>query len=421
MRSRTLIIASILCLTLLAIPACRKKAATSTETPPVPVMVQKPTVGTITDWYRTTAELVSPLETPLSFALGGRVIELVAKEGDTVTVGQYLGKVDTAVYSAQYQAALSGAEAAASQAQAADSAAKASESQVATAQAAFDQAERDFNRMQTLRDEGVATQSEFERAQLGYTSAQQGLQAAKDGSAAARAQADAALSGVQAARDSASQVAELVDNGTLRAPFSGRIAAKMVDPGTVVGPGQAVYRLIADGDSSDQLEVRYKIPESIIGQVSVGTEADLSLVSLSREIPLRIDNISPEINTTSRTAQCISYISIDALPLLPGMFGSIRVPIAIHLNATILPEQAVIEFTDVKIVYIVQADKAVRRVVTTGLRENGMVEILSGITIDDTVVTVGNRFLLDGAKITIRDGSQGQISTSTPEVQGGNK
>ncbi|HDS30522.1 MAG TPA: hypothetical protein ENN67_05695, partial [Firmicutes bacterium] len=76
------------------------------EVPPVPVITQKPERGSVTDWYRTTCELRSPLEATLSFATGGRIIELTANVGDRVKRGQYLGRVDTSTLAAQHSAAL---------------------------------------------------------------------------------------------------------------------------------------------------------------------------------------------------------------------------------------------------------------------------------------------------------------------------
>jgi multidrug efflux pump subunit AcrA (membrane-fusion protein) len=398
--------------------SCRKQAAKTVEVPPVPVTVQKPTVGTITSWHKTTAELASLLETSLSFATGGRILEMTAGEGDHVAAGQVLGKVDTAAYADQLAAAQSGVDAARNQAHAAELAARAAQSQVATAQAAFEQAERDYNRFKTLHDEGVATESEFEKVRLGYESARNGVQAARDGAAAAAAQAEAARAGVQAAQNSANGVAELVSNGTLRAPFSGRIASRMADPGTLAGPGMPVYRLVADGAASDnRLEVRYRVPESIITHLSIGTPAYLNLLSMKQELPLTIDSLGPEISD-SRTAQLISYVTTDSLPLLPGMFGTVRIPIERHTNALLLPENALIDLTTEQLVYVAEGDVAHKRNVTVGLREEGQVEILSGITESDDVIVAGNRYLSDGAKI-VRQQAPAGVPESAASTSGG--
>ena len=419
MRAIHIILTFVVAVAMLSASACQKPQAKSAEVPPVPVTVAPPTQGTITDWYKTTAELVSPLETPLSFAIGGRILELTAQQGDKVTAGQYLGKVDTATYAAQLAAAQSGANAAASQAKAANSSAQAAKSSLATAQANFDQAERDYNRFKTLHDEGVATQSEFEKAQLGYEAAKNGLQAAKDGAAAADSQATAAHTLVQAAQDNASQVSELIGNGTLTAPFSGHIAERLADPGAVAAPGVPVYRLVADGDANNnRLEVHYDIPESLLGQVSVGSSVELTLVSMDKVIPLKVDSIGPEVKTGGRTTALVSYVTTDSLPLLPGMFGSVQIPVQQRANALMVPDLAVLELTSGPIIYVADGDTAHARTVKTGIHEAGNVEILDGISATDKVIVAGNRYLADGAKITVQQAPpEGATSGSTANQQ----
>jgi len=387
--------------------SCAKKAekTETVEVPPVPVVVQKPQVGSVTRWYKTTAELASPLETVVGFLQGGKIIELAVDEGDRVSAGQYLGKVDTSVYQSQYAAAQSSIQAAENQAEAARSAAEAAQAQLETARTAFEQAERDYNRFLKLREEGVVTQAEFEKVKLGYDTARLSLEAARSAADAAQAQAKAAEASVQAAKDAASQVAKLIDYGTLKAPFSGRIAEKTAEPGMVVGPGTPVYRIVADNAALNRLEARYSIPENLVGQVTMGMQVYLKLISLEEEIPLNVDVIGPEIRSSDRTAQVISYVSTDTLPILPGMFGTVRIPVETHHDAMLLPEAAVIDLQTEKIVYVADGDVARRRTVKTGLIEEGLVEILEGISLGDEIIVEGNRYLKDGAKIVRQQSS----------------
>ena len=216
---------------LILVSGCRgKKEEVSQGIPPVPVQIEKPTVGTITSWHKTTCELVSPLEISVSFGTGGRILELTAREGDTVAEGQYLGRVDTSTLAAQHAAIMSQAEGARSQAHAAELAAEAATAQVDMARASADQAETDFHRFESLLSDGVATEAEYEQAKLRYDTAMIGLQAAMDQSDAASAQAVAARDGVDAVVAQAGQVSEMIADGTLRAPFSGRIATHEAPP-----------------------------------------------------------------------------------------------------------------------------------------------------------------------------------------------
>ncbi len=376
----------------------------STELPPVSVVTQNPDIGTITKWHRTTCELNSPLEASLSFSTGGRIIELTVDEGDTVVAGQYLGKVDTTTLAAQYSAILSSVDGAIKTAEAADIAAQAVESQIELAQASADQAEADYERYRNLYEDSVATVSEFEQMELRWESSKISLQGAIDQHEAALSQATAYHANVQSVRDQARQISEMIDDGTLRAPFGGRIASRYSDPGTVAGPGMPVFRLIGEGeDVANRLEVNLSIPESLISKIPAGTSLYLDLASCEREIQVPVDHLGPEVDPESRTVDVVAYVDKDSICLLPGMFGTVRIPIETHENTILVPEDAVLEFEDVDIVYIAQGDIAVLREVELGIREEGTLEILGGIEASDRVIVVGNRFLTDGAKIEIQN------------------
>jgi len=403
-----------------ALGACRgKQAAETTEVPPVSVVAQPPEVGTITTWHRTTGELRSPKESMLSFPGGGKIIEIAVDEGDSVSAGQYLAKVDTSTLAAQYQAARTQVESLDMQATAADVSVDMARTRVEQSRAAYVQAEADYHRFQNLLADGVATQSEFEQVELRYETARLNLDAAEDGVTAARAQADAAHTGIQAARDQTVQISEMIDDGTLRAPYGGRISSRMADLGSVVGPGTPVFRLVGEGDAVDHsLEVVFSLPEDLVCKVSVGMELYLDLRSCEHEIVTTIDTISPEVDKDARNVEIVAKIADDGSMLLPGMFGIIRLPLAVHETAILIPERAILELEDVSIVFIAQGDTAVRREVVTGLREEGKVEILEGITRTDEVIVIGNTFLTDGAKIHRAGQASAQSGQQPSEPEG---
>ncbi len=390
-------------LALFALAGCGGAEEEVTEVPAAQVVVQNPETGTITEWYNTTCELVSPLEANLTFVTGGRVVDLAVREGDVVVAGQYLGRVDTSTYSAQLSSIMSSVTAVQSQAEAADLAAQAAEAQVDLARAAADQAEADYLRFQSLVDDGVATQAEFEQVELAYDSALIRLAGARDQVDASWASAEAAHSQIDSVRSQAGQISEMIDDGTLRAPFGGRIAGRYADPGDIAGIGMHVFRLVGEGeDVGNQLELQLKVPEFLVSQVNVGATIYVDLTACDRIIQVPVNHLGPEVNETSRTVEVIAYVEKDSICLLPGMFGTAKIPLEIHDNAILVPEAGVLEFEDRAIVYIAEGDTAVEIEVTLGIREEGMLEIVDGLATSDQVIVIGNRFLRDGAKIEVR-------------------
>jgi HlyD family secretion protein len=407
-----------------SITSCKGKSATASQEPTadttaIQVVMEAPTVGTITDWFQTTGDIKSPLEANISFMVPGRITDLAADEGDIVEAGQYLGQLDMSTYEAQHRAALSQADAIIGQAEAADVGIEIARSHADQAQAAFNLAETNYNRFKGLRDDGVATQAEFEQVELQYETARLGLAAALDGITAAQAQSDTAHAGIQAARDNAAQVAEIITNGTLVAPFNGRIISRIVDPGNVVGAGTPIFTLQGQGDDvGNRLEVRFDLPENMIGEVNVGTSLFLGLPSCEGVFNAAVDHTGAAVDTKSRSIEVVAYIADDSMCLLPGMFVSVKIPLQIHDNAVIIPDKAVIEIAGETFVYVADGDTARKRVVTLGIREDSNVEILSGLELTDMVITVGNTFLEDGAKIRATTDGGGAASDAISTNQG---
>jgi membrane fusion protein (multidrug efflux system) len=85
----------------------------------------------------------------------------------------------------------------------------------------------------------------------------------------------------------------------------------------------------------------------------------------------------------------------------PGMFGRISVVYDVHENALQIPRSAIVEETDTLSVFVVEDNLAVRKSVTTGYGNRGMIEIISGIEDEEQVVIVGQVSLKQDSKVTV--------------------
>ena len=85
----------------------------------------------------------------------------------------------------------------------------------------------------------------------------------------------------------------------------------------------------------------------------------------------------------------------------PGMFGRLSVVYDVHENALQVPRSAIVEDAGSVSVFVVEDDKAVRKAVTLGYGNRGMVEILSGLQDGERVVTVGQVSLKQDSRVTV--------------------
>jgi membrane fusion protein (multidrug efflux system) len=115
--------------------------------------------------------------------------------------------------------------------------------------------------------------------------------------------------------------------------------------------------------------------------------------------PARIVRISPTIDMRNGTFRATAIIDNSRDELAPGMFGRFSITYEEHANALVLPTAALIDEDNESAVYVVTNDEVVRRIVETGIRSDGKVEILDGLTEADVVVVVGHSNLRDGSKV----------------------
>jgi HlyD family secretion protein len=171
----------------------------------------------------------------------GKVVELLAREGDAIAQGQVLLRLDDRQIRARVEQAKQGLAAITPQ--------------LATAQRAEEQARRDAARLRNLLAQGTSTRRETEHTQLAWAVAQGQLTTAR----AQQAQAEAALAEAQSVQDDL----------TIRAPAGGILTTRMVDVGEVIAPGAPLFDIV----DLDRLYLKVYVPEKDIGKVRLGLPA----------------------------------------------------------------------------------------------------------------------------------------------------
>jgi len=126
----------------------------------------------------------------------------------------------------------------------------------------------------------------------------------------------------------------------------------------------------------------------------------VALEALDRKLNARVGEIVPSVDAASR-----SYIvKIDLPPLAnlrSGMFGRAFFPLGARKVVTV-PAGAVIERGQLQSVFVVEEGAARTRMVTTGKREPDAIEVLSGLSEGEKVVSPVPAGLSDGARVEVR-------------------
>jgi len=325
----------------------------------------------------------------VSAKITGKVTEVLIEEGQRVTEGDVLARLDDTETKAQLSLA---------QAQL-----TAARSQLAEVRALLVQAERDYNRQQELlRRELVAEQSmdaaraqrDMVRARLGNLEEQ--VRVAQESVAVARVQ---------------------VDNTEIRAPFSGVVVAKSAQPGEMISPISAGGGFTRTGIGTivdmDSLEIQVDVNESFINRVAPGQPVEAVLNAYPDwRIPGEVIAIIPSADRNKATVKVRVALRQKDRRILPDMGvrvsflsapSAARTPPA-GAAGVLVPAAAVRVEGKAGVVFVFADDKVQRRSVTLGQSVGADRQVLSGLSAGERVVLSPPASLGDGTAVKLAAG-----------------
>jgi RND family efflux transporter MFP subunit len=311
------------------------------ETPAVAVAVEPAVRGGIASYYSATASLDPNKEADILARVSGLVLEIKAEEGDRVDKGQVLLEIEDDEY----------------------------RHRLAQAEIELDNQRALFERMKKMYNQKLV-------AAEAYDSQQSALQAA------------------EAARDLAAFELSLT---RVTAPFRGRVILRSVDQGRTVSNGTVLFTM---ADLS-RLLARVHVPSREFRNISVGQQVILESDASRETLEGRIFLISPVIDPDSGTIKVTVEILKYPDRIRPGDFVEVRIQTDRHEDTVLVPKNAVVTEKGDQVAYVVEEEKASRRLVTLGFQDDVHAEILSGIAEGDRVVIQGQRSLKDGQPVRI--------------------
>lgn len=244
----------------------------------------------------------------------GRLTEILVREGEFVTAGQVVARMDTQTLDAQRQQAEAqlrqsenAVNTARSQLSQRESEKAAAMAMVTQRQAELEAMRKRANRITDLSSRGVASAQEADDARAAVDSAAAALSAARAQVAAteaaivtARSQISSAESAVEAARAAVARVQADLDDSILKAPRDGRVQFIVARSGEVIGAGGRVLNLVDLGD----VYMTFFLPTEAAGRLAIGTEARIVLdAAPDYVIPAHISYVANVAQFTPKTVE----------------------------------------------------------------------------------------------------------------------
>jgi len=217
-----------------------------------------------------------------------------------------------------------------------------------------------FNRNEGLRKQKLISQAVFDKSTASLQAAQ-----------ARMASADAHLA----------QADELLSHTVLRAPYSGVVVERHVEPGESVSPGQPIMTGYALG----QLRVSANVPQSIIGSLRSHRLARVIILEDNHSIEISKITIYPFANPQNHSFPVRLGLPQMERRLYPGMLVKVAITIG-SIRRLVLPQRALVSRAEVNAVYVLDGDGRISfRQVRPGNHYGEQVEILAGLSEGETI------------------------------------
>jgi len=328
-------------------------------------------------------------------------------EGDAVTTGAELCRIDYDRFNLQVRQAeseLSEKEAAAQRALASVADVERSTSAaLETARVNLDLAQSEFKRRAdrganafTSPEERDQFEAKYRQAQTAYRDA---VNAASTQVALAAAQAREAQAAYNTAQAMLALAKDNLERSIVKSPIAGVIQTRNVVKGQFVDQGDTVALMV----QSDPLRLRFTVPESRVSRLSKNMNLSFTVPAYAnRHFSGSVYDIGAFADPDTREIICWAHVNNHEASLKPGFFAHVDLKVDSKSDAIVVPLTSVLPSEAGMTAYVVQDGQAHRRVIKTGLNVTGdAVEVLEGLEAGEQLVVEGMNALQDGVPVKV--------------------
>lgn len=260
---------------------------------------------------------------------------------------------------------------------------------VRDAYAALEKAKIDFERTEQLLKDGVISRQEYDRNKSLYDQT--------------RARWETAIAQVEGYRANLIQAhanLQLADkqlkDSVIYAPITASVKERLASTGQYVKKGEPLVKLI----QINPLRLRTTVPEQYLQQLKSGETINFTVDSLpDKEFAGKITRFSPAVDKSSRSLMVEATIENPKLELKAGMFARVKLTFGEKRPVLLVPQKAVITAVGLNKVYVLADGKAQAREVTLGQKDGDLIEIVTGVNANETVITSNLDKLADGTVV----------------------
>lgn len=296
--------------------------------------------GKFDHYVEVTGSVLSKKNVMISAETSGRILEVPVSEGQLVTKGAVLAKIDSETI----------------------------QNNIDELQNSLDLATTLFEKQERLWNQQIGTEVQYLEAKNRKEGLERNLASARTN----------------------------MDKSSVRAPFSGTIESVEVRLGELVQPGMSMFQFVGESD----LFIEADISESYIGVMSKGDSVNVNFPSIDKDLQTRVSSVGAIINPDNRTFKV--EVFLPNLPMVkPNMISVLKIQDYENPDAVIVPSYLILSDNRGDYVFTVVDGKAKKTYVERGKTFDRETEIVGGLTGTETLVDKGFREVGDNFKVNI--------------------
>jgi len=308
----------------------------------IPVVVTTPVKQKLSDSFSLVGTTAANNDVALASETSGKIKEVYAAVGDFVQAGSPIVKVDDELKKAALE----------------------------TAEVNYEKSKRDLERFESLHKDSSVSDSQIEGARLAFKAAEAQYITAK----------------------------RQFNDTKICSPISGIVSSRPVDVGTMVQTNMIIANVV----DISKLKVKVNVAEKDVFSMktgdSVSVTSDVYPEMIFYGIVKTISSKGDELHTYPVE---ISLPNNPKHPLKAGMFAQVTFTAKTAHEGLVIPRNALIGSMKNPQVFVVENNIAKLRTLTIGAQSESFLEVLSGLTGNEQVVTEGRNNLKDGYTVTI--------------------
>jgi RND family efflux transporter MFP subunit len=336
-----------------------KKKVSTDNSPAIQVNLRKVALNNKGQFLSVSGKIKAVNSADLSTRMMGFVTKANVNVGDKVTKGQLLISINNTDLQAKKGQINAG---------------------ITQAKTAFNNAEKNYNRFKNLFESKSITQKEMDDMTANYQIAKAGL---------------------ESANQMKNEINAQFEYANITAPFSGVVTSKNIEVGVMANPGMSLISIETPGD----FEVIAMVPETEISQINTGIEVTVLVKSMNKSLQGKVEEVSTSAKSTG--GQYLVKINLEKTDasILSGMFATVQFPIdkKNSSESILIPIDAIVTNGQLSGVYTVsESNTALLRWLRLGRSYGNQVEVLSGLSADESYIISADGKLFNGAKVSVQ-------------------